>query len=75
MLLSTGEFRGAGSALLLALGNVTAVTLAAILTFLWRGMSPRNWWLADRARTSTYRGVVVFVALLAGLAALIVLSG
>jgi uncharacterized hydrophobic protein (TIGR00341 family) len=75
MLLSAGEFRGAGSALLLALGNVTAVTLAAILTFLWRGMSPRNWWLADRARSSTYRGVGIFVALLAGLAALIVLSG
>lgn len=33
MLVSAGEFRGAGSALLLAFGNVTAVTLAAILTF------------------------------------------
>jgi uncharacterized hydrophobic protein (TIGR00341 family) len=74
MLVSAGEFRGASSALLLALGNVTAVTLAAILTFVWRGMSPRNWWLADRARRSTLRGVVIFVVLLGILAGIIVLS-
>ena len=74
MLLSAGEYRGAASALLLALGNVTAVTLAAILTFLWRGMSPRNWWLADRARASTRRGILIFVMLLASLAGIILLS-
>lgn len=74
MLVSAGEFRGAGSALLLAFGNVTAVTLAAILTFVWRGMSPRNWWLADRARTSARRGIMIFVVLLAILAGIILLS-
>lgn len=74
MLFSAGEFHGAGSALLLAMGNITAVTLAAILTFLSRGMSPRNWWLADRARLSTVRGVVIFVLLLAVLTGIIVLS-
>jgi uncharacterized hydrophobic protein (TIGR00341 family) len=74
MLVSAGEFRGAGSALLLAFGNVTAVTLAAILTFVWRGMSPRNWWLADRARASTNRGIGIFVLLLAVLAGIIVFS-
>ena len=75
MLVSAGEFRGAGSALLLAFGNVTAVTLAAILTFVWRGMSPRNWWLADRARASANRGIGVFVVLLAILAGIILISG
>jgi len=74
MLVSAGEFRGAGSAILLAFGNVTAVTLAAILTFVWRGMSPRNWWLADRARTSARRGIMIFVVLLAILAGIILLS-
>ena len=74
MLLSAGQVQEAGSALLLALGNVTAVTLAAILTFMWRGMRPRNWWLADRARTSAQRGILGFVVLLAILAAIIVLS-
>ena len=75
MLVSAGAFEGAGAALLLALGNITAVTLAAILTFVGRGMSPRNWWLADRARSSTHRGIVIFVVLLTILAAIILLSG
>lgn len=75
MLVSAGAFEGAGDALLLALGNITAVTLAAILTFVGRGMSPRNWWLADRARSSTHRGIVIFVILLTILAAIILLSG
>ena len=74
MLVSAGEFRGASSALLLAFGNVTAVTLAAILTFVWRGMSPRNWWLADRARASAKRGIGAFVLLLAVLAGIILIS-
>lgn len=71
MLVSAGEWLAATNALLLALGNVTAVTLAAILTFLWRGMRPRNWWHTDRARASAKRGVVVFVLLLVALAVII----
>jgi len=74
MLLSGGELGGAFAALLLAGGNVTALTLAAMLTFLWRGMSPRNWWQEERARRSARRGVAVFVALLAVLAGLIVVA-
>ncbi len=75
MLASAGEWRGASSALLLAGGNITAVTLAAILTFVWRGMRPRNWWQADRARSSARRGIVIFVGLLIVLAAVIYLAG
>ncbi len=75
MLISAAEWRGAASALLLAGGNVTAVTLAAILTFLWRGMRPRNWWLADRARHSARRGIAIFVALLVLLTGIILLAG
>jgi uncharacterized hydrophobic protein (TIGR00341 family) len=71
MLVSAGEYRDAASAVLLAVGNVTAVTLAAILTFLWQGMRPRNWWQADRARSSARRGIAIFVILLALLAAII----
>ena len=51
MLFSSGNWVGAANALLLAASNVTAITLAAILTFAWRGMRPRNWWLAERARS------------------------
>jgi len=75
MLVSAADWRGAANALLLAGGNVTAVTLAAIVTFSWRGMRPRNWWLADRARSSARRGLVVFVLLLALLFGIIVFAG
>jgi uncharacterized hydrophobic protein (TIGR00341 family) len=74
MLLSVGETSGAFAALLLAGGNVTALTLAALLTFLWRGMTPRNWWQEEQARRSARRGVAVYAALLAILAGLIVVA-
>ena len=74
MLISAGEWNGAGSALLLAAGNITSVTLAAILTFAARGMRPRNWWLEERAQRSARVGIAVFVALLAALAGIIFLA-
>jgi len=74
MLAAVGEWNGALAALLLAGGNVTALTLAAMLTFLGRGLRPRNWWQEESARRSARRGVAVFVGLFIVLAALIVLS-
>lgn len=75
MLAAAGEWRDAGAAMLLAVGNVTAVTLAAILTFGWRGLRPRNWWQADRARSSARLGTRIFVGLLIALAAIIYFAG
>lgn len=72
ILLAEGQLSSALAALLLVGGNVTALTLAAMLTFLWRGMSPRNWWQVDRARRSARRGVAIFVALLIALGAVVV---
>ena len=66
------QLASAFAALLLAVGNVTALTLAAMLTFLWRGMHPRNWWQEERARRSTRLGVGIFVALFLLLVALTV---
>jgi uncharacterized hydrophobic protein (TIGR00341 family) len=71
VLLAQGQLDGAFAALLLAGGNVAALTLAAMLTFFWRGMRPRNWWQEERARRSARLGVAIFVALLIALAALI----
>jgi uncharacterized hydrophobic protein (TIGR00341 family) len=71
LLLSQGELAGALAALLLAGGNITALTLAAMLTFSWRGMRPRNWWQEEHARRSARLGVTIFVGLLVGLALLI----
>jgi len=72
--LAHAQLHGAVAALLLAGGNMVALTLAAMLTFLWRGMRPRNWWMEERARGTARMGVVIFVALLVVLAALIVVS-
>jgi uncharacterized hydrophobic protein (TIGR00341 family) len=74
MLLSQGQFTGSASALLLAAGNITALTLAAMLTFLWRGMRPRNWWQEDNARQSARLGVAVFLVLLLALALVIAIA-
>jgi len=74
MLLAQGQLAGAAAALLLAAGNVTALTLAAMLTFLWRGMRPRNWWQEENARHSARLGVAIFVALLIALAVLIAIA-
>ncbi|MGH0035932.1 MAG: TIGR00341 family protein [Myxococcota bacterium] len=74
ILLAKAELDGALSALLLAGGNVTALTLAAMLTLLWRGLRPRNWWQEDAARRSARLGVSVFVLLLVMLGILIVVS-
>jgi hypothetical protein len=54
---------------------VTALTLAAMLTLLWRGMRPRNWWQEERARRSARLGVVIFVVLFLALALLVAVSG
>ena len=74
ILFAGGFGNGSLAALLLAFGNVTALTLAAMLTFLWRGMRPRNWWQKDRARRSARLGVAVFVLLFLALAVLIAAS-
>jgi uncharacterized hydrophobic protein (TIGR00341 family) len=74
LLAAHGRWSGAASALLLAGGNVTALTLAAMVTFLVRGMRPRNWWQEEPARRSARLGIAIFVVLLALLAVLIAFS-
>jgi uncharacterized hydrophobic protein (TIGR00341 family) len=74
LLLSQGQPMGAAAALLLASSNATALTLAAMLTFSWRGMRPRNWWQQENARRSAQRGIAIFLLLFVVLAVLIVAS-
>jgi uncharacterized hydrophobic protein (TIGR00341 family) len=74
ILAAEGEFAGALAALLLAAGNVTALTLSAMLTFLWRGLRPRNWWQEESARRSARIGLGVFFALFAVLAVLVLIA-
>ncbi len=74
LLLGEGLVREALGGLLLVAANVTALTLAAMLTFLWKGIRPRAWWREDQARESARRGIAVFVALFALLTLAVLLS-
>ncbi len=74
LLLGAGHLRDAYGALLLVATNVTAVTLAAMVTFRATGMRPRHWWREAQARSSARLGLAVFAALGAILAILVVVS-
>ncbi|MHC4494051.1 MAG: TIGR00341 family protein, partial [Planctomycetota bacterium] len=62
---------GAGGAFLLLFTNVICVNLAAVVTFLLRGVGPRTWWEADKARRATRKAVLLWGALLVILAVIV----
>ncbi|NNL86956.1 MAG: TIGR00341 family protein [Myxococcales bacterium] len=68
LLLGDGQLRPAGAAFVLTVVNATSILLAAMATFLWRGMRPRHWWKTEAAAESSRRGLVAAAALLAVLA-------
>jgi uncharacterized hydrophobic protein (TIGR00341 family) len=69
--LAVGDAAGAGGAFLLLMTNVICINLAAVVTFLLRGVGPRTWWEADKARRATRKAVVLWSALLALLAVIV----
>ncbi|MDH3687160.1 MAG: TIGR00341 family protein [Myxococcales bacterium] len=71
LLLGDGHMPEALQALLLVTANVAAVNLAGMLTFVVKGMRPRTWWRAERAKKSMRVGISVWVSLLAILGVLI----
>jgi uncharacterized hydrophobic protein (TIGR00341 family) len=72
--LAVGNAAGAGEAFLLLTTNVICVNLAAVVTFLARGVGPRTWWEADRAKRATRQAVLLWSALLAVLALIVALG-
>lgn len=76
-LVAAGLLAGAGfetsaiGAFTLVVTNVTCVNLAGVATFFFQKVRPRTWWEADRARRSTRRAVIAWLAMLAVLFALI----
>jgi len=68
---AVGGGAGAGGALLLLMTNVICVNLAAVVTFLVRGVGPRTWWEADKARRATRKAVLLWGALLVVLAVIV----
>jgi len=69
--LAAGDLAGAGDAFLLLMTNVICVNLAAVLTFLVRGVGPRTWWEADKAKRATRKAVILWGALLLVLAGIV----
>ena len=74
LLIGGGELEPAAHALLLLSTNVICLNLTAVAMFVIKGVRPRHWWKADRARAATRNAIVIWGILLILLATLIVLS-
>ena len=75
LLVGSGDWPAASQALLLLSTNVICVNLAAVAMFAVKGVRPRAWWKADRARSATRNALFIWGTLLIVLATLIVVSG
>lgn len=69
LLAGAGHWQGAAGAALLYSTNIAAVNLAAMAVFLSRGITPRRWWDKKRARRSAMAFMLLWVFILAALAA------
>ncbi|MHC4223475.1 MAG: TIGR00341 family protein [Planctomycetota bacterium] len=72
LLFGKGLWTPAVGALELLAINIISVNLAAVVTFLLRGIRPRTWWEADKARKATRIAVALWTVLLLVLLALVV---
>jgi uncharacterized membrane protein len=73
LLLGSGQPVLAMGALSLFLVNLICVNLAGVTTFLVQGIRPASWWEKDRAMKATRIAIALWVVLLVGLVAVILL--
>jgi uncharacterized hydrophobic protein (TIGR00341 family) len=73
LLLGSGQWGMALGTMLLFLTNLICVNLAGVATFLARGVRPRTWWEADKARKAARITLVLWILLLLALVAAILL--
>ena len=74
LLLGSKFLKLAWGALLLFLTNFIAINLSGVACFLFQGVSPRNWWEADKARKASTMAILLWFILLFALVAIIVQS-
>ncbi len=71
LLLGSGYIIEATGALLLFFVNLVCVNLAGVVTFLFEGIQPKNWWEAEKARKAVRIAILIWVILLLFLALMI----
>jgi uncharacterized hydrophobic protein (TIGR00341 family) len=71
MLLGSGHLLASLGPLLLLATNVICLNLAAVATFVAKGVRPRTWWEAERAKSATRRAALVWGVLLIALIAIL----
>jgi len=74
LLIGDGHLREGVGAGVLVVANVIAVNLVIMATLMAKGLSPRAWWRAERARRSARRGLAIWLTLLVLLTALLYMT-
>lgn len=78
-LMRAGLFAGGGlwihsmHAFLVFMANTICVNLAGIFTFLFAGITPKYWWEEKKARTYSYRALIIWTILLLIMVAVVLL--
>ena len=71
MLLGAGYLQAAMGPLLLLATNVICLNLAGVMTFAAKGIRPRTWWEATKAKTAVRIAILVWSGLLLALLAIV----
>ena len=75
LMLGHGEFQLALGALLLLAANVVCVNLATKVVFMIKGISPRTWFMKEKARQRMYIYIALWLFSLLVLSVIIYLRG
>ena len=64
LLLGAGYWMNATGALLLVLVNVVSINLSGVITFILKGIQPKNWWEAKSANKAVRIAITLWLTLL-----------
>ena len=64
LLLGAGYWLNATGALLLVFVNIVSINLSGVITFILKGIQPKNWWEAESAKKAVRIAITVWLILL-----------
>ncbi len=64
LLLGAGELTLAVGAFLLFISNIICINLAGVVTFLFQGLAPLNWWEKEKAKKMTKFSLMLWLVML-----------